>query len=315
MADNATPDMPAVFHKGEVSFHRTMDIENRIDELGKRIIRDFMPIQHREFFAGLPIIQLSAVTKSGHPHAFTRTGALGFISSPDEFTLCIKSSPLTGEPEDIQLNAGDKISVVGVEYNTRRRNRMNGTISAHADGVITIKVDQSYGNCPQYIQLRQPEVLEDAVAPKVFHSDSLTEGDIKLIQKADTLFIASRAPSLSDDPRDGVDINHRGGNSGFVEVLDKSTLLFPDYKGNNFYNTLGNIALDNRIGLQFIDFETSTLCNIEGRAEVIDLQGDMYEMPDMGRRVKIEIEKITRSENALPFKFDFIAWSLMLPGR
>jgi len=120
--------------------------------------------------------------------------------------------------------------------------------------------------------------------------------------------IASRAAELGDDPRAGVDINHRGGMPGFVSVLDATTLQFPDYKGNGFYNTYGNIVTDNRVGLQFVDFETGTLLNIKGTAELVEDLND-GELPLMGRGLRITVQTVVRAEGALPLQYTFGAYS------
>lgn len=304
------------FHEGEKSFHRALGIEERMDEIGNRVIRDHMPDQHRDFFTQLPMIHICALDKNGHPCAILRVGAPGFISSPDEFTLVINSTPLMGEPADLQLVEGSKVSVVGVEFATRRRNRLNATISAHENNQIEMKVDQSFGNCPKYIQIRNmfpPE--ETDVNSEVETVKTIGENERKLIGSIDTLFIASRSSKIDSEPKNGVDINHRGGNPGFVEILDEQTIQFPDYLGNNIFNTFGNIVGDPRVGVQFIDFESGTLMHLHGLAEVITLEGEFDRNPDMGRRVKIKIETITTATNALPFKPQFISWSPMLPGR
>jgi hypothetical protein len=128
------------------------------------------------------------------------------------------------------------------------------------------------------------------------------------IASADTLLIASRAALLGDDPRAGIDINHRGGMPGFITVLDDNTLQFPDYKGNSFYNTFGNIVMDDRVGLQFVDFETGTLLNIKGTAELVeDLNNGA--LPLMGRGLRISVETVVRSEGALPLRYTFGAYS------
>ena len=95
---------------------------------------------------------------------------------------------------------------------------------------------------------------------------------------------------------------------------NETTLEFPDYKGNNFYNTFGNIALDPRVGLQFIDFESGTLLNVQGRAEISTSQKDRSEQPDMGRRVRVQIEQTVRAEQAYPFRSDAVEFSPMLPS-
>jgi predicted pyridoxine 5'-phosphate oxidase superfamily flavin-nucleotide-binding protein len=77
----------------------------------------------------------------------------------------------------------------------------------------------------------------------------------RLIREADTFFIAS-------SHRDGgADASHRGGNPGFVHVLNETKLIWPDYSGNGMFQTLGNLAIDPRAGLLFMDFESGARCN------------------------------------------------------
>lgn len=289
-----------VFHTGERQLQTQLGVGDRLNALGARAIRPFMPDQHRLFFEQLRLVHLSAVDASGHPWAITRTGARGFMLSPEPSTLHITSRPHSGEPANLDLSAGAKISVLGLEMETRRRNRMNGTIRSNEGDTLTISVDQSYGNCPKYIQPRT--ALPDQTKVSTFSAGlSLSARDQALISAADLFMLASRAPTLGDDPRDGIDINHRGGRPGFVEVLDADTLQWPDYRGNNFYNSFGNILLDNRVGLQFFDFGSGTTLNINGTAALFDTEADMP--PHMGRSVRITIESVTRADGALPLRY------------
>lgn len=298
----------SVFHEGERKLHEKLNIQERQHQLGLRMVRDHMPDQHREFFAMLESVHIGAVDSKGHPWAIMRTGAAGFMMSPDNKTLAISSHPLAGEPENLDLSIGAKISVVGIEFETQRRNRLNATVAASEDGMLSFRTDQSYGNCPKYIQIRH-KTPAGATTPKApVKSSTLSSEDKDQIAKADTLLIASRAAQLGDDPRAGVDINHRGGMPGFVTVLDDTTLQFPDYKGNSFYNTYGNIMTDNRVGLQFVDFETGTLLNIKGQAELVeDLNNG--ELPLMGRGLRISVQTVVRTEGALPIRYTFGAYS------
>ena len=297
-----------VFHEGERSLHEKLDIEDRQHELGLRMIRDHMPDQHRDFFAMLESVHIGALDSSGHPWAIIRTGSAGFMTSPDDKTLTISSRPLTGEPSDLDFSVGAKTSVVGIEFETQRRNRLNATIDATKGDSLSFRVDQSYGNCPKYIQIRSKTPVGPSTPKSASTSSGLTAADRDQISKADTLLIASRVAELGDDPRAGVDINHRGGMPGFVTVLDETTIQFPDYKGNSFYNTYGNILTDNRVGLQFVDFETGTLLNIMGTAELVeDLNNG--ELPLMGRGLRIAVQTVTRAEGALPVRYTFDAYS------
>jgi predicted pyridoxine 5'-phosphate oxidase superfamily flavin-nucleotide-binding protein len=302
------PEQIGVFHAGEQSLHEKLGIGERQHQLGLRMIRDHMPDQHRDFFAGLSSVHIGAVDSAGHPWAMMRVGPAGFMTSEDDKTLNISSRPLAGEPTDLHLTEGAKVSVVGIEFETQRRNRLNATITTSNSDHLSLSVDQSYGNCPKYIQVRtKTSEASTHPSPSVVTS-TLQDIDKEQIMNADTLLIASRAAQLGDDPRAGVDINHRGGMPGFVSVLDDTTIQFPDYKGNSFYNTFGNIVTDKRVGLQFVDFETGTLLNIKGTAVLVeDLNNG--ELPLMGRGLRITVESVTRAEGALPMRFTFGQYS------
>jgi len=309
---NDENDQP-VFHEGETQIHRSINDESRIADLGKYVIQDHMPDQHREFFAELPWVHLSAIDSQGHPWALTRMGDPGFMSSPDNKTLVIESEPLNGEPHDLQLDENSKISVVGIQFSTLRRNRLNATIRKVSGNQLFLRVDQSYGNCPKYIQKRSVvsnDISADATVSS-HHSFDQTDRDILL--RADTLFIASRAEQLTDDPRSGVDINHRGGFPGFISIVNHNTLLIPDYSGNNFFNTLGNIVMDSRIGIQLVDFATGTLLNLQGHAEITSADASTLKLPDTGRCLKVTVDKIIRSSTVFPYRLSEPLYSIFLP--
>ena len=72
---------------------------------------------------------------------------------------------------------------------------------------------------------------------------------------------------------------HRGGKAGFVRVAEEggsTRLTAPDFLGNFYFNTLGNLAVDPRAGMLFIDFETGEALSLTGEAEVI------WEGPEVG---------------------------------
>ena len=158
--------------------------------------------------------------------------------------------------------------MLGIEPHTRRRNRLNGHVVRRDEAGFVVHVDQSFGNCPKYIQARKPEfVARSGAAPTAHRLDALDEPARALIARADTFFIATAHPlaARSDTPAFGVDVSHRGGKPGFVRVDGNSSLTVPDFLGNFFFNTLGNLALNPRCGLLFMDFEMGT-CFILPRA-------------------------------------------------
>lgn len=301
-------EAPEAFHAGETAVQRQAGVAEAVGPRGRRFIRPFMPDQHRAFFAALPFVNLGLADADGWPTATVRAGTPGFVSSPDPRTLTIEAVAPPGEPDDLNLAPGAKVGVVGVELPTRRRNRMNGTLVDSAPGRLAIRVDQSFGNCPQYIHARAPAPSsareQEAPPTPPRHGARLEPDDIAWIERADTFFIASRARAVTDDPRAGLDVSHRGGPPGFVRVLAPDRLAFPDYRGNNFFNTLGNIAEDDRVGLQFLDFENGGALNLAGRARIVWEGERIAAFPGAQRAIEISIARVTRAAHVLPLAFE-----------
>ena len=287
------------WHRGEAKIHASLGMTDKLENLGRRMIRDFMPDQHREFYSELEFVVLSALDETGRVWPFIWSGAAGFISSPSPKHLVIKRGALTGQPEGLLLGTGDKISLLGIVPETKRRNRLNATIIEAGPDQIKIQTDQSYGNCPRYIHVRQKG--EPRKAGAVEERDVLNLDDKTLIAQADTIFIGSRALNIGDDPRAGIDVNHRGGLPGFVTVRDDGSIIVPDYPGNNFFNTFGNILDDPRTGILIPNFETGDLLTLNGKAEVVLQDEAGLALYGSHRYLIFTPDKIRRANAAFPF--------------
>jgi uncharacterized protein len=262
-----TTEKPSPWHRGEVEMQRGVGVETRMEDIGRRVIRDFLLDQHRAFFPQLPFLVAGSVDPTGAPWATIVAGQPGFVSSPDIHTLAIKALRQPSDPADAGMEDGDPVGLLGIELHTRRRNRMNGTIRHQAYG-FDVTVGQSYGNCPQYIQLRDFAVVGDPAAPYAGQVETSTDLDADaraLISAADAFFVAS----YSDENGRQVDVSHRGGKPGFVRIGEDGVLTIPDFAGNLFFNTLGNIRLNGKAGLVFVDFSSGDMLQLTGEAEVV----------------------------------------------
>ncbi|WP_254902331.1 pyridoxamine 5'-phosphate oxidase family protein [Mycobacterium simiae] len=94
--------------------------------------------------------------------------------------------------------------------------------------------------------------------------DRLDSRIASLITGADSFFIATVTPTGWPY------LQHRGGPSGFVQVLDPATIGFAEYSGNQQYITIGNLDADDKVALFFIDYPTRTRVKVYGRARVIE---------------------------------------------
>lgn len=286
-----------------LSFHRDELAAQALGGPGPKSarMRPFMPDQHREFFTLLPYLFVAAADERGWPVASVLAGAPGFVQSPDPVTLRVDSVADTGDPAAVGLTVGRDVALLGLDLTTRRRNRANGQVAAVDGQGLSVHVTQSFGNCAQYIQTRRPTAATRMPEP-VEHFDRLDDAARALVAASDTFFVASRS-RLEVGSDGGLDMSHRGGRPGFVGVHG-DTLAIPDFRGNRFYNTLGNLLGDPRAGLLFIDFATGELLQLQGRAE-IDWTPGGAGPPGAERLWRFRIERGWRRRDAFPFAWTF----------
>lgn len=269
MTDQHTLTKLAIWHAGEKAIQEKVGVSDYMDDVGKRVVRDYMPTQHRDFYTQIPFIVLGSVDRAGDAWATLAIGKPGFISSPTAQSLDIDALRDPSDPASDGLRAGDAIGLLGIEMHTRRRNRVNGIIGRSDNGVIHFDVDQSFGNCPRYIQLRDFELVRDprqAFTGDVEESETLGAHARSMIEASDMFFVASYAER---EDRRQVDASSRGGRPGFVRINADGSLTIPDFNGNLFFATLGNILLNGRAGLLFADYETGDVLQMTGDAQVV----------------------------------------------
>jgi len=302
------------FHAGELAAQERAGKRERMAAAGARVIRGEMPEQHRDFFAQLPFLLVGAVDAGGLPWASVLFGAPGFACSPDATHLRIDALPLPGDPLEQALEHGARIGLLGIELATRRRNRMNGIIVARDHRGFTVEVEQSFGNCPRYIQLREATAALPAAPMPAWHGTALDDDAAAWLRAADTLFIAtSHAASPEEgEHTGGVDVSHRGGKPGFIRVDGDGTLTFPDFNGNNLFNTVGNLLENPRAGLVVPDFAAGALLHVGGHAEVIWDGAELAAFAGAERLVRLHVERVVRRQSVLPLRWQLREYSPVL---
>lgn len=290
----------ATFHAGEVAVQNRAGLPSRARDMASRAIRNAMPAQHQEFFESLPLMFLALLDRRGRPWAVPVSGAPGLAKALSSKRLSLISAPVLAEDFELDTDPGAGIGLIGIDLATRRRNRVNGRITSRGTG-LEIEVDQSFGNCPKYIQTR-------AFAPSPSDPPHTTRRPVQLksdaarriIAGADTFFIASRATSAAGSANDGLDASHRGGLPGFLAINDDGTLSFPDFSGNRYFNTLGNIEADDRAGLFVPDFSNGGALCLTGRAAIDWTSERIAAFAGAERIVDFVPEEIWYVEHALP---------------
>jgi uncharacterized protein len=273
------------FHTGERAVQERAGVAARMAVAGRRAIRGYMTEEHREFFESLPFVVVGSVDDSGQPWASVLAGLPGFMEASADL-LTVRALPLDGDP--LVVAAGRRIGLLGIEPHTRRRNRMNGVVESVDASGFSVRVEQSFGNCPKYIVPRKVEVLPVA-AGKVMRSAGLEEAAVQMLRAADTFFIATAYPAGESEARShGVDVSHRGGEPGFIQV-EGDVLKVADYVGNNYFNTLGNLAVNPKAGLLVMDWQSGERLWLAVEAEVV-WNEEMAKIAGTGRTIMTSVK-------------------------
>jgi len=242
-------------------------------------------------------------------------GPAGFVATPDARTLRIAGRLAEDDPVTPWLVEGARVGLLGLEPRTRRRNRANGRVRAVTPEAVEVAVQQSFGNCPKYIHAREPEMVERPSPPHARSlGPALNDAALGLLRRADTLFIASASDAglASDDDESrsqGVDVSHRGGRAGFLRVdVDAANrapvrLTMPDYTGNFFFNTLGNLLAWPKAGLLVPDYLDGSLLHLAADAS-IELDGaTLRQFPGALRLLRLDVRAAWWREGALPLQW------------
>jgi ferredoxin-NADP reductase/predicted pyridoxine 5'-phosphate oxidase superfamily flavin-nucleotide-binding protein len=309
-------DMP--FHKGELEMQHQAGpgVHESVMSYAPKVIRPYMPDQHRAFYQDLPFIVAAArdgddnlwATLIMNPNVIDNSNNskndLSAIASPDPVTLQLPTRLVPGDALDTSAwgKPGMDLGLLGIDFASARRNRVNGWVNVDTTDTedskfLSMHVTQSFGNCPQYIASRQwwsptststttsmhdEDMKDDATtssssgststSTSSLRSQSLRPEQIRLLEQAETIFVATGYRGEgANDVRYGNDASHRGGPAGFVRVSpDGTTITLPEFHGNNHFNSLGNLLLDNHMGITVPLLEQGGMLQLTGTA-VVDM--------------------------------------------
>ncbi len=147
---------PPGFHEGELVVQQLAGVRAAASRLRAMLDPADVSSGVGRFLASQNLAILSARDHDGLLWTSPLTGAAGFLKATDPNTLRVHTTPSPGDPLH-HLDAGQPVGLLVIDFTKRRRYRINGWLAAtgQGDGAgLTIKADQAYGNCPQYIQQR-----------------------------------------------------------------------------------------------------------------------------------------------------------------
>ncbi|MEH6826031.1 MAG: pyridoxamine 5'-phosphate oxidase family protein, partial [Motiliproteus sp.] len=305
--------IPSPFHPGEQEIQSRLGVREKMERFGRQVIRNQMPDQHQSFYNQLPFVFVGHADDKGWPWASILHGKPGFLRADTAKQLQLNATPIAGDPLADALKTGTRLGLLGIELPTRRRNRLNGKVTHVSATGFQLRVDQSFGNCPQYIQTREVHLDNTEPQPpaEIEHLHRFDQQAIDLISRSDTFFVASALTGNDDEDNasEGADVSHRGGLPGFVRVDDAQTLTIPDYLGNFHFNTLGNLQQHPRAGLLFIDFKTGDLLTLTGSTEILWNSSETQYFDGAERLWRFHIKRGLRIKHALRLRWSFGQYS------
>ena len=269
------PSSSVGFHAGELAVQQRAGVLAAAARLSGMLAAPDLRGGVGRFLTDRRLAALSARDPAGRLWISPLVGSPGFLHANGASTLLIHTTAADGDPLH-HLVAAQPVGLLAIDFATRRRVRINGALARVSPGELQIDVEQAYGNCPQYIQQRNLQPAAETAASsgaagirQARWGGTLTAADVTLIRSADTFLLGTTHPER------GNDASHRGGPAGFVRVAartgpgdggDPVELWWPDYPGNNMFNSLGNLAVDPTAALWFADFATGQSLHLSGAA-------------------------------------------------
>jgi len=264
------------FHSGELEAQARAG-ETVLAKRNSGAVREAIPSGARQFIREQQIAVLAREDADDRIWCSVTFGHKGFLQpSEDLRRLTLERGLASRRNEDPvwhDLQSGEQIGVLLIDLATRRRLKINGISELTGTG-LAVNVTESFPLCPKYIQKRTVHVEGSATSERTTLTgtgEHFGPEQMQTMRSADTFFVASTHVER------GPDASHRGGLPGFVEVLSESVLRIPDYPGNGMFNTFGNLLLDDRAGLVFVDFTRRVLLQLTGHAQIFWDQSDAAE--------------------------------------
>ena len=254
------------YHEGEIAVQKRTGERDVALRNGAAISSRIAP-GALSFLARQRLVAVSAIGDTGRVSTTVWCGPPGFVQSADGERVTVRLASIEASPDDPILSGGLRpgleLGILAIEFTSRRRLRINGTVESISSEALEIAVRESVPNCPKYIERRHPHDMP--VLPATTQTErgsALDDRRRALIARTDTAFVGSAHPGR------GLDTSHRGGAAGFIRVVDARTLRIPDYRGNSMFLTLGNFTIDPRASLAALDFERGRVLALSGSARL-----------------------------------------------
>jgi len=304
------------FHEGELAVQRVTGEQESADQ-NAPMIADAVVGGARLFLRAQRMLVVASRDVQENLWASILFGHAGFTSASDDgqSVTIDRTMAFTSDADilwkNIKLEA--PLGLLAIELTTRRRLRINGRVGSVTHDRLVLRVEETYPNCPKYIQrrrLRSTTPLDGTTMRVASEGQTPNAELLAAVSNADTLFVASGHPSR------GLDASHRGGLPGFIRILAPNVFRVPDYVGNSLFNTLGNLSVDPRCGLALLDFMAGRLYQLTGEADLhLDRTPQSEDSTDTGRYWDFQVQHWRSTTLPIHADWEFVDYSPYNPPR
>jgi predicted pyridoxine 5'-phosphate oxidase superfamily flavin-nucleotide-binding protein len=251
--------MQSQYHSGEREAQRLAG-EQDIADAREGMMQPRIAVPAVRWLSAQTLLAIATRDPEDRPWASVLTGRPGFLHAEDSGAGLWIDQKIPGSIcSDLKRNSA--IGLLAIDLATRQRMRVNGKAHTLPSGLY-VTVQESFFNCPKYITRRLALPSDAAASAGQQNGADLRAEHLQLLHETDVLFMATAHPER------GLDVSHRGGDAGFVQLLPDGTLRIPDYPGNSLFNSLGNLLVDPRVGIAVPNLRTGEVLEITGRATI-----------------------------------------------
>jgi predicted pyridoxine 5'-phosphate oxidase superfamily flavin-nucleotide-binding protein len=140
-------------------------------------------------------------------------------------------------------------------------------------------------------------------------TETIGESQKEFIEKADMFFLATC------DHRGLPTCSYKGGDPGFVRVLDEKWLAFPNYDGNGKFQSMGNLLKNPNVGMLFVDFEGQQRLRLQGIASILDDDELLSEYPEAQFMIRVQATEVYTNCPRYVHKYQLVERSVFVPRQ
>jgi hypothetical protein len=301
--------MNNIFHKGQVAVQKITG-EEEIAKSRIPMIKDSLHPRSIPFIEHQVLAFPGSEDSNGNIWLSLLVGERGFINIPSVNEITFNLSKIKSNLDDIffkNIKTKPTVGLLFHEAERRARYRAWGKTRLN-DNKLSIDIKMGYPSCPKHIQREIIEIDKDLKVESSKYKNGNTLGKLEKewILNAHTFFIATQTK------KGNIESSHRGGNPGFIEVLENGVLRVPDYLGNSMFSTLGNIYENPKTALLFVDYNKGETLQLSGTAELQfdqNSKDDFYKSGETGRFWTFDTKQWIRTINHHKVNTKFIDFS------